>query len=253
MVEAVEELSRLITESILWPQGLRRKPGSPEKGRRGPVVLVGGLGLPDEAVLLSLRLAGGRESRVAVWPLASPLWEKGGERFVRAFRRFGAENVTVVPPGREGHPVVAGAEVIAVVGGSPGTAAARLREGSLALLALAAHRRGAVLLGVGAGAEALGPRILLPEGEAEGMKTVPFFPLATPLPGREVERLGRLSPGEAAVVLPSRALATFSTTGILANPGRQLVFLASGRPLSLQPLAPGEEIPLPGEEIAVYA
>ena len=217
------------------------------------MVLVGGLGLPDEAVLLSLRLAGGRESRVVVLALASPLGERGGERFARSFRRFGAENVVVAPLGREGHPVVASADVIAVVGGSLETGAARLREGSLSLLVLAAHRRGAVLLGAGAGAEILGPRVLLPEGEAEGMKALPFLPLAVPLPGREVERLGRLAPEEAAAILPSRALATFSASGVLANPGRRVVFIASSRPISLQPLVPGEEIPLRLEETAAYA
>lgn len=61
----------------------------------GPMVLMGGLPAPDEAIVAMIHLAGGRSARLAVVPVATENHTEIAEQGVRLFTRFGMRKVEV--------------------------------------------------------------------------------------------------------------------------------------------------------------
>lgn len=59
----------------------------------GPLVLVGGAPIPDEAVVAIIHLAGGRTAKLAIIPLAADDQSEAVAAATRAFTRFGMRNV----------------------------------------------------------------------------------------------------------------------------------------------------------------
>src|SRR5690606_27276203 len=62
----------------------------------GPVILMGGTPVPDEAVVAAVHLAGGRSARLAVVPAAATNPEEAAALAARAFTRFGMKRVEPV-------------------------------------------------------------------------------------------------------------------------------------------------------------
>lgn len=115
------ELSSNLLRAIVLPGGIRdwfsraqaersrklRQPDHrPEKANYvarkveggGPVVLIAGAPVPDEAVVAMMHLAGGRSARVAIVPIAAADQQQCGATALRLFTRFGMRRVEVLEP-----------------------------------------------------------------------------------------------------------------------------------------------------------
>lgn len=204
------ELSRLWSQAIVLPwrqrRAERRAPVTKAAGSlaggdgaqsaadgRGTLVLIGGAQIGDEMVLEMIRAAGGRGAHIAILPTASLDFSRGGQRYARCFRRFGAslvETLEIVTRERAQDPAwaarLAKADLIFLGGGDEALFLSIL-TGTPALAALiGTYRRGAVIAGVGAGAAVMGE--LAAVGEEGGLR--PGLGL---LPGTVVDgRPGRL-------------------------------------------------------------
>lgn len=182
----VGDLPRLLLQSLSFPSRRRRGNGDPEafsrpvaapgagagagagaaSGAVGRVVLVGGTSLTDEIVLEMIRLAGGRTARILIVPSASLDFTRGGERYARGFRRFGASRVEVVDAvtrQRAEDPALterlAQADLIFLGGGRETLFLDILRDSAAHRAVLACHRKGGVVAGIGAGAAVLGATV----------------------------------------------------------------------------------------------
>lgn len=62
----------------------------------GPLVLIGGSPVPDEAIVAMIHLAGGRSAKLAVIPVATQDHAQVAEEGVRCFTRFGMRNIQVL-------------------------------------------------------------------------------------------------------------------------------------------------------------
>jgi cyanophycinase len=62
----------------------------------GPLLLIGGAPVPDEAIVAMIHLAGGRASKLAVIPVATLEHAQVAEEAVRYFTRFGMRNIQVL-------------------------------------------------------------------------------------------------------------------------------------------------------------
>ena len=71
------------------------KPGEPSGAPKGHLVIVGGGDIPDEVLDRFLVLAGGRDARIVVFPMASQYPDSGVE-LTEDFRTFGARAERVV-------------------------------------------------------------------------------------------------------------------------------------------------------------
>lgn len=189
--EALTEAARLLSQSILFPsrgrqgraatgaaarpqEGVAARHDGREDGQGrfspasgGHLVLIGGTRLPDEVILEMIHLAGGRSARIVIVPTASLDFTRGGERYVRSFRRFGAQHVERTDlvtrrraddPGQVGR--LAEADLIFFGGGDEGLLLDVLRDTAAMTAILAAHRRGATVAGIGGGAAVLGEWVL---------------------------------------------------------------------------------------------
>lgn len=210
--DAIAELSRLLSQAIVLPGARRHREGrgeaagptapgaarvkdtqaSPEAGR-GQLVLIGGTRLGDDIVLEMIRLAGGRSARILIVPTAQLDFTRGGERYARSFRRFGAQRVEtadIVTRRRAEDRALAAqlaeADLVFLGGGDVGLLLDLLR-GTEALSALrAAHARGAVLAGIAGGASVLGEAVAR-NGSSDGQGVPHLEPALRLLPGLLVD------------------------------------------------------------------
>lgn len=118
LTDLTSELSTNLVKSIVFPTGFwdwltrplserrrDRKAGSrtAEAGETayaasvaaGPMVLVGGSPIPDEAVVAMIHLVGGRSASMAVIPVAAKEAAPAAAEGLRAFTRFGMRNVEI--------------------------------------------------------------------------------------------------------------------------------------------------------------
>lgn len=188
------ELSSNLLKAIVVPQGglrawfarhrssaQRNKNGRPE-GRpereldvstaefpAGPVILMGGTPVPDEAVVAAVHLSGGRSSRVAIVPAAaSGDPEVAAAAAARAFTRFGMKQVEpLLLDSREkaADPEWAARlrefDAIVLCGDSP-SQGLHVLQSTAAAAALREHlQAGRLLVGIDAGAAILGSRLFL--------------------------------------------------------------------------------------------
>lgn len=101
----LEWLSRPLSERLrerlkLGPVPARTAEGGEAQQRsavaNGPLVLLGGAPVPDEAIVAMIHLAGGRSARLAVIAAASENPAQAAEEGVRLFTRFGMRQVQVL-------------------------------------------------------------------------------------------------------------------------------------------------------------
>lgn len=178
--DVVGDLPRLLLQSLSFPSRRRRGNADPEAcarpvavtgpgsvaGAAGRVVIVGGTSLTDEIVLEMIRLAGGRTARILILPSASLDFTRGGERYARGFRRFGASRVEVLDAvtrqrAEDGSlsERLAEADLIFLGGGRETLFLDILRDSAAHRAILACHRKGGVVAGIGAGAAVLGTMV----------------------------------------------------------------------------------------------
>lgn len=166
------DLSRLLSQAIFLPGRRKRKqegtlPKSPAdtavSASTGSVVLIGGTSLSDELILGLIRLAGGRNRRIAVVPTASLEFARSGERYARSFRRFGVRNVEIIDiatrpladdPERAAK--LAKAHLIFLGGGDNALFLDILKDTAAHAALKEAFQGGTTLAGIGAGAAVLG-------------------------------------------------------------------------------------------------
>lgn len=167
----------------------------------GPVVLLGGPPVPDEAIVETIHLAGGRSMRVGVLPVAAEASPTDTvAEATRLFTRFGVKRVEVIDLNcREnaGDPECADrlAEYDAVVlCGESASRGLGVLQGTRAAVTL---RRMAwdskLLLGMGAGAAILGSRVFgaaESDGMVQGLGVLPGLILETQ--ASQAERFSRL-------------------------------------------------------------
>lgn len=174
--DAIGELSRLLSQSITLPRPRRREEKEEEAAYPpGRLVLIGGTALADDIVLEMLRLAGGRQARIALLPTASLDVSRGGERYARCFRRFGAtavERLLLATRQQAADPrwteVLPEYDLI-FLGGGDEALLLEVLAGTPAAAALAhAWEQGTVVAAIGAGASTLGEAVALPPGNGEG-------------------------------------------------------------------------------------
>lgn len=117
--DLTSELSTSLVKSIVFPTGFwdwltrplaerrRDRKGASRSGEAaesghaaavaaGPLVLIGGSPIPDEAVVAMIHLVGGRTASVAVIPVAAKDAAPAAAEGVRAFTRFGMRHVEVL-------------------------------------------------------------------------------------------------------------------------------------------------------------
>jgi cyanophycinase len=77
--------------------GNREQAAEPQRNPApvGPLVLMGGLPVPDESIVAMIHLAGGRSARLAVIPVATDSHTEVAEQGVKLFTRFGMRKVEV--------------------------------------------------------------------------------------------------------------------------------------------------------------
>lgn len=270
--EMVGELPRLVLQALSFP-GRRRPPsppapaesapragdpGTPPPGpgeappsgaaplppRPGMVVLVGGTSLTDELVVELIRLAGGRQAQVTVIPGGHLEVPRSGERYARAFRRFGVSRVELLPLAtreRAQNPAVvtalAAADLIFLGGGREPLLLDLWRGSPVQAALLAARDRGAVVAGMGAGAAVLGAAVAVTrDGEEvtweEGLGLLPLALL-------QRERVQAGQAGSAFSSLPATgtlpAVAVDDATALAVEGGRYAYVLGQGAAIVAQP------------------
>jgi len=252
------ELSTSLLKSIVVPQGgLRawfarhrssgqkhrngRPEGRPERELdvstaefpEGPVILMGGMPVPDEAVVAALHLCGGRSSRVAVVPAAAS--GDSGEAAAaaaRAFTRFGMKQVeTVLLDAREKAADPAWAarlrefDAIVLCGDSP-SRGLHVLQATAAATALREHvQAGRLLVGIDAGGAILGSRLFPHETEdgiTVGLGILPALLIDSGFSGaRRFSRLVRaMSAPEAAAMM---GVGLDAQTAVLVSQGEAKV------------------------------
>lgn len=168
----------------------------------GPAVLMGGVPVPDEAVVAMIHLAGGRSAKLAVIPAATDMHEQAVEQATKLFTRFGMRGMQVLDlttreraESPEWNAKLAEFDAIFLVGESEtigcdvlaGTLAARtLREMMAA---------GKPVAGLAAGATIMGDRVIVErdgqEAVVDGLRLVGGLMLDTQFTHRS--RFGRLT------------------------------------------------------------
>jgi cyanophycinase len=180
----------------------------------GPIILMGGLPAPDEAVVEALHLAGGRSARLAIIPAAaSGDPEAAAAAGVRIFTRYGMKRVErFLLDTREKATDPAWVarlrefEAVVLCGDSPARGL-QVLQWTPAAAALREHvEEGRLLVGVDAGAALLGSRLfphVAEEAVAAGLGLLPGLLVDTAF--TQSQRFGRLvramSAEEAAVML----------------------------------------------------
>lgn len=179
--DAMGELVRLLSQGILFPSRYRRATATkqpsasgvasapagettpPADTSQGRLMIMGGRTLPDDLVLEAIHVAGGRGARIVVIPSASLDFTQGGERYARSFRRFGArqvERLDVVTRWSAADEsrlaVLDEADLVFLAGGDEGLLLRIVKDTPAEAALVRAHRRGAVVAGIGAGGAVLG-------------------------------------------------------------------------------------------------
>lgn len=252
------ELSTSLLKSIVVPQGglrawfarhrsanPRNKNGRPE-GRperdldvstaefpAGPVILMGGMPVPDEAVVAAVHLGGGRSARVAVVPAAAGgSTEEAAAAAARAFTRFGMKHVEpLLLDSREkaADPEWVARlreyEAIVLCGDSPARGL-HVLQATAAATALREHvQAGRLLVGIDAGGAILGSRLFPHEaddGITVGLGLLPALLIDAGFSGaRRFSRLVRaMSAPEAAAMM---GIGLDTRTAVLVSDGEAKV------------------------------
>jgi cyanophycinase len=155
----------------------------------GPILLMGGAPVPDEAIVAMIHLAGDRNARLAVIPVAATEPEKAAEQGVRLFTRFGMRKVQVfelTARERANDPEwaaqLAQFDAVFLCGDSVSRGLEVLRETLCAQTLREMLSAGKPISGLDAGAVILGERILLsydPLEITEGLGLAPGMVVET--------------------------------------------------------------------------
>jgi cyanophycinase len=261
LVDALAELSQLLTQAIVMP--IRRR--LPERRRpaqgpwasrvRGTLVAASGT-VGDELVLEMIHRGGGRRARAVVLPAAHVDFQRAGERYIRYFTRFGMQRVEALPLAareqandREIVERIAAADIVFLAGGDAGLLLDVL-VGTASQAALwDALRRGAVVAAAGGAAGAIGtwsvrwgeepPRS---EPSGVGVEGGPSRPGLGLLPGCLLDRqgvqrgrLGRFLHAVAATPGVSWGIGLDEGAALVVSPGWQLAVHGSGPVLCVEP------------------
>ncbi len=146
----------------------------------GPVVLLGGAPVPDEAVVAVLHMAGGRTANVVVVPVASESPGETGSEGARLFSRYGMKNVWVAPLSTreqaddpETAARLVAADIILLCGTDPKLGIERFRSTAAAAAVRRAHESGKILAGLDGGAVMLGEGLISGEEFLPGLGILP--------------------------------------------------------------------------------
>jgi cyanophycinase len=145
---------------LLWAAACAG-PAGPSRGRSAPeppaglLVIVGGGGVPREALERALAHGGGPEARVVVVPWASES-PRAGPRAAGLWTEAEAQHVVALAePGPEARAAIEAASVIWFSGGDQARLMAAVEEAGIASLVRARFLAGAVVGGTSAGAAAI--------------------------------------------------------------------------------------------------
>lgn len=166
----------------------------------GPVILMGGTPVPDEAVVAAVHLAGGRSARLAVVPAAATNPEEAAALAARAFTRFGMKRVEPVLLDSREKAVdpewvarLREYDAIVLCGDSP-SLGLHVLQATAAAAALREHvQAGKLLVGIDAGAAILGSRLFphaTDDGVTVGLGILPALLIDTGFSG--AQRFSRL-------------------------------------------------------------
>ncbi len=216
--DTLEELSDLLEESIVLPQWRSQGRGGERTEPEGSLVCGGGWEISDEQVLAILRLTSGRQAAVAV--LTAGAAPAGGERYARAFRRFGVLRTEKVAAGpaswtAEAAAILGRCDAVVLAGPDPDLMMSVLQETPAGEAVARVHQRGGVVAAWGRLAPLLGEVALLPGGIRPGLGLAPGLVVSGGVPPAEAEAVlavcaaaaretGRGAP--AALVVPRGAL-----------------------------------------------
>jgi len=220
----------------------------------GPVVAVGGGGLPDGLFKNMIEMAGGPAIRVVVLPQASQLEDRGQDA-AQEFRTQGAANVDVVEfdNPEEARKKIEQAGLIWFSGGDQSRLIAALQEASLVQAVLERHRAGAVIGGTSAGAAVMSELMITDSPDKHAIRSG-NTPMATGLgltPGMivdqhfvERQRLNRLlsavldHPDRIGVGI-SEKTAIIVRSGLLQVVGAGSVIILDARSATVEKSEPG--------------
>lgn len=188
------ELSSNLLRAIVLPGGIRdwfsraqaerardpRKPQQPDQRPDkatymsykvevgGPVVLIAGSPVPDEAVVEMMHLAGGRAARVAILPIAAVDQRQCGAAALRLFTRFGMRRVEVLEPitrdfacDIEQAHTLGTFDAAFLCGPDLPTGLELLHDSALAQALGTMHRSGRLVAGMASGAVLLSERLII--------------------------------------------------------------------------------------------
>ncbi|HEY3368474.1 MAG TPA: Type 1 glutamine amidotransferase-like domain-containing protein [Symbiobacteriaceae bacterium] len=267
--DITSELSSNLVKSIFLPGGLLEWLSKPLAGLRerskagakpgeaveavtarpavalGPTVLLGGIPVPDEAIVAILHLAGGRTARVAVVPVAAMEQDRAAaaEEVVRLFTRFGMRKVEVLElstreqaDNPELVTKLAASDAVVLCGASAATGLQVLRDTACARVLKELQAAGKPVAGLNGGAKILADRLItLQNGVltvAEGIGLVPGLLIETDFTqearfGRVVKALNEsaaglmgmgLDAGSAAVIRDGESKVLGDTTVTFLDP-----------------------------------
>lgn len=197
--DITSELSTSLVKSIVLPGSLlewlttplkerirdRLKPGNgtkagdlPDVGRAnialGPIVMMGGVPVPDEAIVAMIHLAGGRSARLAVMPVATQEHQSVAENGLRLFARFGmkkAQALDLITREQAESPEyaerLASYDAFFLCGEDAGIGLHVLKETLCGRALRALHTAGKPVAGLGGGATMLAERLFVDRGGEE--------------------------------------------------------------------------------------
>lgn len=197
--DITSELSTSLVKSLVFPGGLlgwltgrdkaarhELRPGAvPEEAlgpvvTGGPVVLLGGAPVPDEAVVAVLHMAGGRGASVVVAPVAAEDPDAAAAEGMRLFTRFGMRDVQSVSLSArteadcpETAAKLAEADVILLCGNAPRLGLERLQGTEAAVALRRAHGAGKIIAGLDGGAVMLGEGLVSHDEFVGGLGLLP--------------------------------------------------------------------------------
>jgi len=176
-------LSRPLTERIRKHQKSQSSATDQDRDRAlslksrascGPVVLLGGYPVPDEAVVEIIHLSGGRSAKVAVIPVAAEDQKVAGAAAMRLLTRFGMRQTQIIeiqsraqadtPEFAAG---LAGFDAILLCGDNPVLGYQRLQGTVSALAIQALSLTGKLVIGLSGGAGLLAEKTVVADNENE--------------------------------------------------------------------------------------
>jgi|GEM_PF-1315046 len=143
-------------------------------GPTGPLILMGGLPVPDESIVAMIHLSGGRTAKLAVIPVAAENHAEAAEQGVKLFTRFGMRKVEVFDlttreraESPEWSAKLAAYDAVFLCGNSEGLGLDVLGGTLCARTLKEMSAAGKPVAGLGAGAAMLGDRLVVRRGDEE--------------------------------------------------------------------------------------